>query len=124
MVNAAEDHSLMQQEQMAFFDAFCCHIAFCADSRLLYLSFVESTCFLLVNISWIPRYKTLFVRSVTSLLKETAGIACCTALLLRVHHRAYTMLGLIHTLSLDTVVTFLSSSWTVVTAVWKSLAVL
>ena len=35
------------------------------------------------------------MRSMTSPLKETAGIACPTALLLRVYHRACTLLVLI-----------------------------
>ena len=46
-------------------------------------------------LKWIPR----FVPLVTSPLKETAGIACPTVLLLIVNHRACALLGLI----LDTV---------------------
>ena len=63
-------------------------MAFRVDSPFLHLSFVDSTCVLYVSIlsKWIPRYLRLFVRSVTSPLKETAGIPCLTALLLMVHH--------------------------------------
>ena len=35
------------------------------------------------------------MRSMTSLLKETTGIACPTAFLLRVHHRACALLEMI-----------------------------
>ena len=66
-------------------------MAFNTDSPFLHLSFVDSTCVLYVSIlsKWIPRYLRQFVRSVASPLKETAGIACSTALLLRVHHREW-----------------------------------
>ena len=62
-------------------------MAFSADTPFLYLSFVDSACVLYVSIlsKWIPRYLRLFVRSLTSPLKETAGIACPAALLLRGH---------------------------------------
>ena len=72
-------------------------MAFKADSPFLHLRFVDSTCVLYVSIlsKWITSYLRLFVHSMTFSLKETAGIACPTALLLRVHHRAYALLGLI-----------------------------
>ena len=102
-------------------------MAFNADSLFLHLGFVDSTCVLYVSIlsKWIPRYLRLFVRSMTFPLKKTAGIACPTVLLLRVHHRACALLVLI----LDSVYwhqcdTFSSCSWTAVTAVLMSLAVL
>ena len=58
------------------------------------------------------------MRSMTSPLKETAGIACPTALLLRVHHRACSLLGFIsNSVSLHQCDTFSSCSWTAVTSV-------
>ena len=59
----------------------------------------------------------------SSLLKETVGIACPTALLLRVHHRACALLGLILD-SWHQCVTFSSCSWTAETVVMMSLVVL
>ena len=70
-------------------------MAFNADSPFLHLSFVDSTLYVSILSKWIPRYLRLFVPSMTSPLKETAGIACPTALLLRVHHTACALLGLI-----------------------------
>ena len=102
-------------------------MAFNADSPFLHLSFVDSACVLYVSVlsKWIQRYLRLFVRSMTSPLKETAGIACPTALLLRVHHRACALLGLIsNSVSWHQCDTFSSCSWTAVTAVLMSLAVL
>ena len=102
-------------------------MAFNVDSSFLHLSFVDSTCVLYVSIlsKWIPRYLRLFVRSMASPLKETAGIACPTALLLRVHHRACALLGLISdSVSWHQCDTFSSCSWTAVTAVLMSLDVL
>ena len=65
------------------------------------------------------------MRSMASPLKETAGIACPTALLLRVHHRACALLGLISdSVSWHQCDTFSSYSWTAVTAVLMSLDVL
>ena len=60
--------------------------------------------------------------SVTSLLNDTADIACPAALLLRVHHRACIWLGLIS----DPVPrhhcdSFPSCSWTAMTSVGVSL---
>ena len=58
-------------------------------------------------------------------LRETAGTACSTALLLRVHHRARALLGLIlNYVSWRQCDTFSSCSWTALTAVWVSLDVL
>ena len=73
----------------------------------LHLSFVDSTCILHVIIlgKWIPGYLRLFVHSVTFLLKEIAGIACPTALLLTAHHRDYAFLACIDFGSLCAIVT-------------------
>ena len=81
---------------MTFFDAFEV-MAFNADNPFLHMSFVDSTCVLCVSIlsKWIQGYLRLFLRSITFPLKETAGIACPTALLLRVHYRGCALLGLI-----------------------------
>ena len=80
-----------------FWAVFSIEMAFNMDSPFLHLSFVDSTCVLCIIIvsKWIPGYLRLFMCSMTSPLKETAGIACPTALLLRVHHRACALLGLI-----------------------------
>ena len=90
IVNDTEYHTLIQQEQMILFDAF-------ADSPFLHLSFVDSTCVLYVSIlsKLIQKYLRMLVRSMASPLKKIAGIACSTALLLRVCHRAYALLGLV-----------------------------
>ena len=56
------------------------------------------------------------MRSMTFPLKKTADIACPTALLLRVPHRACTLLGLISdSVSWHQCDTFSSCSWTAVT---------
>ena len=51
-------------------------------------SFDDSICVLCASILFqrIPGYLRQFVQSVTSLLKDTACIACSIALLLRMHH--------------------------------------
>ena len=86
------------------------------ESLFLLLSFVDSASVLYASILWIPRYLKLFVSSMTSPLMETAGIACHTVLLLRVHHRTCALLRLIS----DSVFwhrcdTFSVCSWTKVT---------
>ena len=60
-------------------------MAFNSDSPFLHLSFVDSPCVLYLSIllKWLQKYLRLIVRSMISPLKETAGIACPTALLLR-----------------------------------------
>ena len=72
-------------------------MAFNTDSPSLHLSFLDSTCVLYVSIlsKLILRYLRLFMRSMSFPLKETAGIACPTALLLRVQYRACALLGII-----------------------------
>ena len=102
-------------------------MAFYSNGPFLHLSFVDSTCVFYVSIpsKWIPCCLRLFVRSMTSPLKETADIACPTALLLRVHHRTCELFGLIwDSVSWHQCDTFSSCSWTAVTAVRMSLAFL
>ena len=66
----------------------------------------------------------MFMPSVTSPLKETAGIACPTALLLRAHHRACALLGTISDfVSWKHCHTFSSRSRTAMTVVRVSLTV-
>ena len=67
------------------------------DSPFLHTSFVDLTCVLYMsNLSkWIRRCLKLLMASVTSPLKEIAGIACPTALMLRVHYRAVLCLELL-----------------------------
>ena len=83
-----EYHTLIQEEAVNAFIA----VAFTVDSPFLHLSFVL---FISILLKWIPKYLRLCVHSMTSPLKETAGIACPTALLLRVRYRACTLLGLV-----------------------------
>ena len=65
------------------------------------------------------------VRSMTSPLKDTVGMAFPTALFLRVNHRACALLGLISdSVSWHKRDTVSSCSRTAVTAVWMSLSVL
>ena len=111
---------------MTSFDAFTA-MAFSADSPFSHPTFVDLSSILYVSIlsKWMPRYLRLFAHSMTSPLKETAGIACPTALLLRVHHRACALLGLISDpISWHYYDTFSSCSRPAVTTAWASLAVL
>ena len=99
-------------------------LIFSVGSPFQHPGFVDTICILYASIllKWIPRYVRLFMCSVTFPLKKTTGITYPTVLLLRVHHRACTLLGL----SLDSVSWHHCSccSWTAVTVVWVSLAVL
>ena len=102
-------------------------MGFNANSPFLHLSFADSTGVFYVGIlsKRIPKYLRLFVHSMTHPLKEIIGIACPTALSLRVHHRACAMLGLIlDFVSWHRCDTFFSCSWTAVTTVLISLPVL
>ena len=100
-------------------DRWRCPMAFSVNRPFLHLNFADSTCLLFARIlsKWMPMYRRLLVHSVTS-LKETAGIAFPTALLLRVC-LAWIDFGF---LTLGMIVTLFqaSCSWTVVTAVWVS----
>ena len=58
--------------------------------------------FVCENSKWTSSYLRLFMHSMTSQMEETAGIACSTALLLRMHHRACALLGLTLTLHVCT----------------------
>ena len=61
--------------------------------------------------------------SMTSPLRATVGIACPTALLLRVHHRVFALLELIpDSVSWHLCDTFFGCSWTTVAAMWMTLA--
>ena len=101
-------------------------IAFNTDSPLLCLSFVDLTCILCVSIvlKWTSRCLGLFVHALISLLDEIAGIACPTALFIRVHHLTCALLRLIpNPFSLHHCDTSSSYFWAGMTVVWVSLAV-
>ena len=94
IVNDAVYHPVVQPEQMALFDAFAATWRTdlsCPSVLLIRPAYCMST----FCRSGFPRYLRLFVRSLTSPLTKTVGIACRTVLLLRVHHRACSLLGLI-----------------------------
>ena len=89
------------------------------STRAVLSELFDLTCVLYVSIlsKWIPRCLRLLMRSMTSPLKETAGNAFPTALLLWVHHRACALLGLIsESVSWHQCDTFSNCSRTAVTA--------
>ena len=81
---------------MMLFDGFHSH-DFQRGQSLLHQTFAESTYVLYLRMmsKWIARFLGLFMHSLTSLLKETAGIACPIALLLKVNHRDCALPGVL-----------------------------
>ena len=95
IVSDAEYHTQIQQEQMTLFNTFWSH-GFLRGQSFLAPEFCWfNLCLVCQHSVEVDLEVSETVRSTTSSLKETAGIACPTALLLRVHHWACSLLGLI-----------------------------